>query len=189
MTRAVMMLIFGLTSAMTAIAQERTVVTINEPPTSYYAVGKAQVSYFAGPDTTEVRIELRTHRVGRQGVTLWFVSMFEGKRVVTPKDIFVGLSFRSDKAELQKVKSFMLWSDKQPLNVYIKEIKGLTFELDGNEWARAMDGSLPFDEFRKLVTGESARVQIANLEYEMDAQSRAALHDMLKALTEPRPKS
>ena len=70
-----------------------------------------------------------------------------------------------------------------------RTIEGLTYELNDEHWARAMGGVLGFAEFQKLVTSKTARLRIAEVEFVLDKESREALRDMLKALTEPRPKS
>lgn len=174
----------ALTAALNVQAQQRTAVTINEPPASYYKVGKAEVSYYAGVNTTEVRIDLPSYRDSGQAAGLWFFSRFEGKQIGNLKEVFVGIRFRSDKAKLQNLDRFVLAADNKPLSVTITAIEGLTFELDRNEWARALKGMLSFDDFKKLAIGQSARVRIGDFEYEMDQKSRVALRDMLKALTD-----
>lgn len=175
----------ALAAALNVQAQQRTVVTIDEPPASHYAVGKAQVSYYRGSNTTEVRIDLPFYRLNGQAATLWFVSTSEGKQIVKTTELLVGLGFRSDKAKLQKLAGFVLSADNEPLNVAIKTIGGITFELDHNEWARTIKGVLSFDDFQKLALSKSPRVRVADFEFEMDRARRAALQDMLKALTQP----
>ena len=183
------LLVAALAFAAPATAQKPPVVSIAEPATSFYTVGKAEVSYFAGSNTTEVRIQCPRHRLEGDSATLWFVSTFAGKDIVTPKEVFVGIGVRSDKARLQKLEGFVIEADDAPLKLANRTIDGITFELDHNEWARAMGGTLAFAEFQRLVNGKTASLRIAEVEFVLDKESREALRDMLKALTEPRPKS
>jgi hypothetical protein len=69
----------ALAFALSATAQQRTVVTISETASSFYTVGKVEVSYFAGSNTTEVRIDLPRHRSGENAASFWLVSTLLGK--------------------------------------------------------------------------------------------------------------
>lgn len=185
----IFLFIAALAFTVPATAQQRTVVTVDEPPTSYYTIGKAEVSYFAGSNTTEVRIDLPRYRLKGNIADLWFVSTLPGKEVVIAKEVSVGLRFRSAKARLEKLDGFVLEADEVPLKLANRTIGGLTFELYDNRWARAMHGVLGLAEFQKLVTSKTATLRIADFEFVLDRKSREALRDMLKAFTEPRPKS
>jgi len=185
----VFLVVAVLAFAVSAKAQQRAIVTVDEPATSYYAVGKAEVSYFAGSNTTEVRIQLPSHHVDGDAASLWFVSTFAGKDIVTPKELFVGIGVRRDKAKLEKLDGFVLEADEVPLKLANRTIEGLTYELNDEHWARAMGAMLGFAEFQKLVTSNTARLRIAEVAFVLDKESREALRDMFQALTEPRPKS
>ena len=65
----------------------------------------------------------------------------------------------------------------------------LTYEMDDKQWARALRAALPFAEFQKLVASKSVRVHVAEVDFELNQESRDTLRDMLKALTEPKAKS
>ena len=187
--RTLFFVVVALIFAVPATAQQRTVVTVAEPPTTFYNVGKAEVSYFAGSNSTEVRIDLSRQHSGGHSAYLWFVSTFAGKDIVIPKEVFVGLGFRSDKSRLEKLEGFVIEADEMSLKLVNRTVKGITFELDKYEWARAVVASLPFAEFQKLVASKSVRVQVADVSFDLDQISRGALRDMLKAITEPTKKS
>jgi len=163
----------------------KTINTVDEIPTSYYGVGVAEVSYFAGSTSTEVHVELGRYKSKQQQASLFLNSSFTGRQPPPTPDVSFGLRVFGERSMLESLSSFSLETDGESLAIDNVRREGLAFEDSEKQWSRGLHGVLPFALFQKLAASKRVRVRVAELEFELNQKDREALRDMLKALTEP----
>ena len=161
-----------------------TIVTINEPPSSYRKVGKAEISYFAGSDTTEVRTEWPAHQSETLSASMWFEFRTKGKSVKRPQSVDVNLGCSGRKEMLQEITTFEFDADGHEITIDRPLPGGVEYDLNAKKFLRAIHGSVTFDTFEKLVSSSSLKVHVGKTVFELDKNSRSALRDMLKAVQE-----
>ena len=166
----------------TGRGQEKNVVTIETPATSYRKVGKAQISYFDESDTTEVRVELSPYRNNDQSANMFFVFSVKGKKVVEPKSVKVGMAFLGSKPTLQTLDKFSFGLDQEEINVDDLTVGGIGYELNTKSFFRDMEGTMSFASFQKLTKTKVLKVHVNDVVFSFNSIDASALIDMLRTI-------
>lgn len=161
---------------------QSTVVTVDEPPSSFRKVGQAEVSYFAGTDATEVRTEWPAYRSDALSASMWFEFRTKGKTVTRPESVNVNLGCSGQKEMLAQITAFELEGDGHEIKLDHPRAGGIQFDLNAKRFLRAMHGSVSFDTFERLVSSDSLKVHVGQTVFELNKKNRSALVDMLKAV-------
>lgn len=160
----------------------KTVVTVDAPPTSFRKVGQAEISYFSESDTTEVRSELSGYRSPGQSANLWFVFSTKGKRVVRPKMVSVGMAFFGDKVTVENLRDFAFEVDGKSVQTDDRTTGGVGFDYHAKRSFKDMKGTMAFAVFEQVASGESIKIHVGDIIFELSKSNREALRDMLKAI-------
>lgn len=181
------LIVFVVLSATQGFGQQSkppttTIVTVDEPPSSFRKVGQAEIGYFASSDTTEVRTEWPVYKSDTLSTSMWFEFRVKGKRISRPESVNVNLGCSGQKELLGTITEFKLDADGQELTLEHLRPGGIEYDLNAKRFLRAIHGSVSFDTFAKLVSSKSLKVHVGEMVFELNNNSRSALRDMLKAV-------
>src|SRR6185436_13334388 len=88
-----------------------TITTVEEVPTSFYAVGVAEVSYFAGANSTKVHVELDNYGSKQQSAGLFLNSTFPGRQPPLSPDVSLGIRVFGERRIMEALSTFSLEAD------------------------------------------------------------------------------
>ena len=146
--------------AMPGVAQQKSIVTVDEPPSAFRKIGQAEISYFSATDTTEVRTEWPAYRNKSVDLSMWFEFRSKGKNVSRPTSVTVNVGCSAAEARLQKITGFKLDLDGHEIKLEQQTATGIQYDLNAQRFLRIMHASLSFDDFEKLVKSNSAKVHV-----------------------------
>jgi hypothetical protein len=175
----------GESSIESAIGQnKKESVSVDEPPAAHRQVGQAEINYYAGSDTTEVRTEWPVYKGAGLSASMWFVATGKGKGRLQPKSVAVNLGFSGEKVRLAKLRSFALELDGREVNVDDLKLGDGGYDLNAKRFFQTMRGSIPFETFQKLVESSSIKVQSGDVLFELSKRNHDALRDVLSSIEE-----
>jgi hypothetical protein len=129
-----------------------------------------------------VRSELSGYRSAGQFANLWFAFSTKGKGVVQPKMVSVGMAFFGDQVTVENLRDFAFEVDGKSVQTDDRVTSGVGFDYKSKRSFKDMKGTIAFAVFEQVASGESIKIHVGDIMFELSKSNREALRDMLKAI-------